>query len=345
MDWQKFLWPSLVFLGVLLGVFILRFFLFKRLLRMAKKTKWSWNQIIVKNLKNYILFWGLFLGLYIALSFMSLPSSLLIVINKALLILFILSLAFCGSKIFINLLEEYLTQKSQVFIKVTLLEIFIKVLIFSIAFILVLHILNINIAPFITTLGIAGLAVGLALKDTLENFFSGLHILLARQIKAGDFIRLESGEEGFIEDINWRTTIIRTLANNVIIIPNAKLANSQILNYNLPQEELAILVPVGVSYKSDLEKVERVTIEVAKEIMQNLPEGVPEFEPFIRYNSFGDFSINFNVVLRAKRPEARFLVVHEFIKRLHKRYQEEGIEIPFPIRTLYLYPKRETEKQ
>lgn len=340
MVWKELIYPVLIFFLVILGFYIIRIFVFKYLLRIAKKTRWPWDEIVLKTLKGYFPFWGLLLGIHLALGLTHIPPHIFSVVNKILLILFILSSSLCGSKLLINIFDHYITQKAETLAKVTLFEIFIKVLVFSIAFILILNVLNINIAPFITTLGVAGLAVGLALKDTLENFFAGLYILMAKQIKPGDFIRLENGDEGFVEDITWRTTTIRMLSNNMIIIPNSKLAGSQIINYQLPSEELVVLVQVGVSYASDLEKVERVTLEVAKEVMQGHPEGVEEFEPLLRFHTFGDFSINFNVILRAKEPSSRFVIAHEFIKKLHKRYKEEKIEIPFPIRTVYLYPQR-----
>ena len=126
------------------------------------------------------------------------------------------------------------------------------------------------------------------------------------------------------------------LPNNTVIVPNAKLVSSQITNFYLPETEMAVLVQVGVSYQSDLEKVERVTIDVAREVLQQVEGGVKEFEPFIRYHTFSDFSINFTVILRAKEYVHKYLITHEFIKRLHQRYQSEGIEIPFPIRTIYM---------
>jgi len=112
-----------------------------------------------------------------------------------------------------------------------------------------------------------------------------------------------------------------------------------VINYYLPEKEMSVLVQVGVSYDSDLKKVERVTVEVGKEVMRGVPGGVPEFEPFIRYHTFADFSINFSVILRAKEFTDNFLIQHEFIKRLHQRFKEEGIEIPFPIRTIYMRGK------
>ena len=113
-----------------------------------------------------------------------------------------------------------------------------------------------------------------------------------------------------------------------------------VTNYYFPEKEMAVLIQVGVSYDSDLKKVERVTIEVGKELMREVPGGVPEFEPFIRYHTFADFSINFTVILRAKEFVDQYLIKHEFVKRLHQRFKKEGIEIPFPIRTVYMQEKR-----
>ena len=186
----------------------------------------------------------------------------------------------------------------------------------------------------LTALGVGGLAVALALQEPLANLFAGLFVTLAGQVRIGDYIKLESGEEGYIVDFSWRSTRIRMLANNLILVPNSKLAQSIVVNYHLPSQDLAVLVDVGVDYASDLAHVERVTIEVAKEVMREVNGGVSEFEPFTRYHTFGDSSINFSVILRGKEFVDQYLVKHEFVKRLHARYGKEGINIPFPIRTL-----------
>jgi small-conductance mechanosensitive channel len=120
----------------------------------------------------------------------------------------------------------------------------------------------------------------------------------------------------------------------MVLVPNAKLAQAIVTNYYFPDKEMAVLVNLGVHYHSDLKKVETVTCEVAKEVMKELPGGVPEFDPFIRYHTFGDFSINFTVILRAKEFVDQYLIKHEFIKRLHERFAEEGIVIPYPIRAI-----------
>jgi len=167
---------------------------------------------------------------------------------------------------------------------------------------------------------------------------------LSRQVRAGDYIKLESGEEGYVTDITWRNTTIRMLANNIIVVPNSKLASIIVTNFCLHEKEMGVLVQVGVGYNSDLEEVERVTIEVAREVMTAIDGGVSEFEPFIRYHTFDDFSINFTVILRVREFVNQYLVKHEFVKRLHERYNREGIEIPFPIRTVYLNQPSDEDK-
>jgi small-conductance mechanosensitive channel len=186
----------------------------------------------------------------------------------------------------------------------------------------------------LAALGVGGLAVALALQDTLANLFAGIHINLAKQIRVGDYVRLESGEEGYVADVGWRSTRIRMLANNVVLVPNDKLAKAIVTNSHLPSQDLSALVNLGVHYDSDLPRVEAVTIDVAREVMREVQGGVPEFDPFIRYNEFASSSINFTTILRAREFSDQYVVKHEFVKRLAARYAKEGIVIPFPIRAI-----------
>lgn len=198
----------------------------------------------------------------------------------------------------------------------------------------ILNGLGLSITPMLTALGVGGLAVALALQEPLANFFAGLFITLAGQIRVGDYVKLDSGQEGYVADFSWRSTRLRMLANNLVVVPNAKLAQAIVVNHHLPSQDLAVLVEVGVDYASDLGHVERAVMEVGGEVMTEVAGGVPEFEPFIRYHTFADSSINFTVILRAKEFVDQYLIKHEFVKRLHRRFSDEGIIIPFPIRTL-----------
>lgn len=209
-----------------------------------------------------------------------------------------------------------------------------RVVVWAIGGLVLLDSLGVAITPLLTALGVGGLAVALALQDTLSNLFAGVQILASRKVQPGDFIQLDNEMQGYVVDTNWRNTIIRQLPNNILVVPNATVASSIVTNYHLPEHEISVTVSCNVSYASDLDHVERVTIEVGQEVMQEVKGAVPEHEPTVRYNTFGGSGITFNVGLRAADISAQALIIHEFIKRLHARYQKEGIDNSSPTETI-----------
>ena len=308
----------------------------RRLATLAKKTSWQWDEVVIEGIRNGIPFWSVLLGLYIAFGFWQVPDHLSHALINILFVLVALSATLILAGIASKLVVLYGSKIQQALPVTSLTQNIARGVIVTIGLLMILNGLGISIAPLLTALGVGGLAVALALQDTLSNLFAGFYVTMSRQVRVGDYVKLESGEEGYVTDIGWRTTKIKMLPNNVVLVPNTKLASAIITNYYLPDKELAVLVQVGVDYASDLEQVERVTCEVAKETLQAVPGGVPTFEPFIRYHTFADFSINFTVILRAKEYVDQYLLKHEFVKRLHKRYNQEGITIPFPIRTIHM---------
>jgi len=211
----------------------------------------------------------------------------------------------------------------------------LNVLVYLIGMMITLNHFNIEITPLVATLGIGGIAVGFALQDTLSNFFAGLHIISDKPIRIGDFIEMEGGLNGYVEDIGWRSTRIRTLPNTLIVVPNSKIASTIITNNSLPVPEMSIVIQCGVAYTSNLEKVEKVTIDAARKIQKTVQGAVKDFEPFIRYHTFGDSNINFSIILRVKSFVDRYLVTHELIKSLKKAYDKADIEISWPVRKVY----------
>ncbi|MBL7166237.1 MAG: mechanosensitive ion channel family protein [Dehalococcoidales bacterium] len=197
-----------------------------------------------------------------------------------------------------------------------------------------LQYLKIDITPLIAGLGIGGLAVALALQPTLGNFFAGTQIVTDRVVRVGDYIELNDGTRGYVTDVGWRSTRIRTPFNNLVIIPNSNLANSIITNYYGPSMEIGVIVNCGISYDSDLAHVERVAIEVCREVINDLDEAVKTFEPWFGFEDFGDSNINFWLWLQAVDRIASFRVKSELIKRLHARLRKEGITINYPVRRL-----------
>ncbi|HAW50675.1 TPA: mechanosensitive ion channel protein MscS [bacterium] len=339
---SEMLIPVMVFLLTLALGYVLRRLILNRLTRLSESTKAKAYNIIITTIKGPFIIWSLMLAIYLALEFSKLPGNLISIINKLLLILGIFSITLVLAAISAKAISVYSRKFETVFPVTSLTQNITKVVIFMIGILIILNTLGVSITPILATLGIGGLAVALALQDTLSNLFSGFHIIMTKQIRVGDYIKLDSGEEGYVIDITWRTTKIRMLPNNIILVPNEKLTKAIVTNYYLPEKEMAVLVGVGVHYDSDLKRVERITCEVAKEVMRDITGGVPEFEPFIRYHTFGDFSINFTVILRAREFVDQYLIKHEFVKRLHERYAKEGIVIPYPIRAInYTQEKQE----
>lgn len=336
---NKWFVPTLIFLIWIVSILIIIPTLINHFRKKAEKIHKTFSEIVssIVGLPLILLLIGIGFSIYID-NVPILPKWTRYT-YAILIIIFVLSGYLFIDRLMIEGLRRYSKKIDLIASSAGVIKTLYRIIVIGFISLIILDRLRITITPFLASLGIGGLVVALALQDTLANFFSGIYILFDKPIRIGDYIMLESGQEGYVQHIGWRSTRIRMLPNNILVIPNSKLVGSQITNFYLPETEMAVLVQVGVSYQSDLEKVEKVTIEVAKQVLQEVEGGVKEFEPFIRYHTFSDFSINFTVILRAKEYVYKYLITHEFMKRLHRRYQQEGIEIPFPIRTVYLKDK------
>ena len=201
---------------------------------------------------------------------------------------------------------------------------------------MILAVLDISITPVITALGVGGLAVALALQDTLGNLFAGLQIVASKQIRPGDYLLLDSGQEGTVIDIAWRTTTLRTQADNLVIVPNAKLASAIVTNYRLPAEALSVLVEFGVAYDADLERVQAIAAEVAADVMRELQPELAAETPVVRFKAFGESQVTGVAVLRVPEYVDQHPLRSAFITRLHARFAAEGIRFPYPTRTVHV---------
>jgi small-conductance mechanosensitive channel len=189
--------------------------------------------------------------------------------------------------------------------------------------------LGVQITPLLTALGVGGLAVALALQDTLSNLFAGAHLLADKPIRVGDYVKVADTVEGHVVDIGWRSTRVRMLQNVVVTIPNKKVAESIITNYDLPEPRLALLVRVGVDYGSDPDRIEALIVDEATRAVGEVPGLLGEPAPFVRLiPGFGDFSLDFTLVCQVKSFTDQFLVQHELRKRILRRFRAEGIQVP-----------------
>jgi len=306
----------------------------------ARKTATLIDDIVVASLRIPSLFWCLAIGLYLGMEFSEFPRKIIQPLSTLLYIILVLSvtlaIANLSGKIFKNSLQSSAlpTRSSGLVFAI------IKGSIFTAGFLTILSVLGVSIAPLLTALGVGGLAVALALQDTLANLFAGVHILVEKSIRVGDFIKLENGQEGYVEDITWRTTRIRMLPNNMVIIPNSTLSKSTVTNYYLPEKRMSLLIAVGVSYDCDPDEIERVLLEEATGAAGVVPGLLADPPPFVRFiPGFGESSLDFTLICQVNEFVDQYLAQHELRKRIFKRFRKDGIVIPFPQRTVHFADK------
>jgi small-conductance mechanosensitive channel len=212
----------------------------------------------------------------------------------------------------------------------------IKFSVIFVGLVLILNQAGIKLTPILTALGIGSLAVALALQDTLANFFAGINILLSEQIAKGDYIKLDSGQEGTIIEVNWRITLMKTISDAIISLPNSKLSSAIVTSFQFREAEVSASVNCGVASGSDLERVEKIAVLAAQEIICKCEDSVKTYIPIVYFIGFEDSSINFTLIFRVKNVYARSFIQSEVFKNLCKKLKEEKIELPFPQRIITL---------
>jgi len=325
----------IIFGGSILVAKLLHFLLLSYARKITERTKSELDDKILEISIKPIFVFVIIVGIYFALISVSFLRDFHPWFKKLFFATVVLLFASVISKIFTLLVSRLLRLQGKFKKTPKLIARIISITIYLVAILIILDYLNIKVTPLMASLGLGGVAVALAFQGTLANLFAGLHIISDRPINVGDYVELEGGICGYVEDIGWRSTRLRTRFNNFIIVPNSKLAESTIKNLTAPHLETTVKVECGVSYDSDLEKVQKITEEVAQEIQKNVEGAVKNFKPFVRYHTFGDSNINFSVYLRVAQPTDQYKVVHEFIKALKKRYDKENIEISWPVRKIY----------
>lgn len=321
--------------GIIVGV------LFQRLItpmikRIVSRTKWLADDLIIDSTSRWVIPWFIALGVYLGWQRVEMLPKYHLWLERAIFVFYTFSITWILARVLSGMTRIKSNDSQAAAVSSSIISNIIKVIVYCIGILVVLQFFGISITPILAGLGVGGLAVALALQDTLSNLFAGIQIISTKKMNTGDFVRLESGQEGFIEDISWRYTTIKTGDNNIIIIPNSKLSGLVLYNFFLPDKEIVFNIPLGVDYNSDLDKVERVVIEVIKTLQEDMEECVPNFDPFVRYQQFSPSTIDLKAFIRVREFGAQFLVKHEFIKRIKKRFREENINIPFPVQTVYL---------
>ncbi len=331
--------PSIVFLVTLGVAWVLRRILLGSLRAWNRRTSSRPGLIVAEALRGPTIIWMFILAAHMAIQSSELPRPVVQVYGPNFsMALWAISLTLMFMRVAGDIVRHYGGHIPGALPVTTLTQNLAQLGVLILGIVLTMGAFGLKITPILTALGVGGLAVALALQDTLSNLFAGFYIAVAGQIRLGDYIKLNSGEEGYVSDISWRSTAVRALSNNMIIIPNAKLSQAIVTNFYLPDKRFSASVQVGVSYGSDPERVERILLETAMQAAQDIPEMLAEPRPSVMFDpGFGDSSLNFTVGYQVTEIASQYGVRHQLRKRIYKRFQDENIEMPFPTRTVYLH--------
>jgi small-conductance mechanosensitive channel len=332
--WQTLLLPLGVTGTVILVGWAVRNVIFHSLYQRALGTKSKLDEIIVQALRGPFMIWVLMLGLHLGVQTSKLPIGAQDTASQILLVLFVISMTLVASRLAGVLIRMHASPVAFSSLTENLARIIVVLLGATIA----LNTLGISVWPILTAFGVGGIAIALALQDTLSNLFSGFYVSIAGQVRIGDYVKLDSGEEGYIVDTSWRSTSVRSLQNNTIIIPNAKLAKATITNYDLPEQSMSVSIAVSVSYNCDPGDVENVLLEVARKAVDQVPGLLGEPAAIVRFiPGFGPSSLDLTLTCSVRKFADQYLVQHELRKRIFTAFREAKIEIPFPTRTIYMH--------
>jgi small-conductance mechanosensitive channel len=325
---------TIFFAAWAVGLILVMRIAYAHLRQLSRQTRTDLDDIILRALSVPLVIVILVSGGLILTKFLPLSPTWDKGLNLGVKIAFILAGVFFLDRLAKALLRHYSTRADYLRASFGVVQIAVRAVVLLLTLLIILDMAGVSITPLLASLGVGSLALALALQAPLVNFFAGLQLVADKPIQVGQYVKLNTGEEGTVTRIGWRATVITTLGNNYIVVPNSKMADAIITNYDLPDRQTSVVFQVGVHYKNDLDKVERIAREVALEVLETVAGGVKHSEPLVRYHTLGETGINFNVILRADAMTSTYLLKHEFIKRLHRRYRQEGVVFPMPIGTI-----------
>ena len=324
--------PLLLIAGGLLAGFLAERFLRPALGRLAARTPFRTDDLLIDASKGLFWFWIALGGVLAAAPDMGLDPVFAARLETFGVIAYVASATLFAARFAAGAVSSLASRG--LLASTSILRAGARWAVFILGGLFLMQILGISITPVLTFLGVGGLAVGLALKDTLSNFFAGIQILTAGNVGTGDYVKLESGAEGTIADIQWRVTLLKSRANTLVVVPNAKMAESILINSSRPDKEISISVPFAVGYGVDLERIERIAAETGRTVLQSVPGAVAASEPIVRFAALGESAVEVVLILRAKEPLAEGPVRHMAVKRLEERLRAEGIAPPYPVRSM-----------
>ncbi len=308
----------------------------KHLMKVAKRTKTKLDDLILEKTEKPFAFIIIFVGLNAALVRIQVTNTIIKSIIDSIIILLIMNIVAHIVDIAIRVWSEKLrlrTNSAHDDEIIPFLRSFSKLFIIIITILMILNKWGVKITPLLTSLGIAGLAVGLALQDTLKNIMGGISLVLDKNFTTGDIVKLDTGEVGEVIDIGLRSTKIKTYDNELLIIPNGVLSNLRIINYAKPSKMERVIIPVGVAYGSNVNKVKKILLDSTKIVQDYLVETK---KPYVFFKEFSDSSINFELRFFIRNYKNKFESLDKVRSRIYNDLNKAKIKIPFPSREVYI---------
>jgi small-conductance mechanosensitive channel len=333
--------PVALLIGTVVAGLIVRRVLFRVVREWAAHTESQLDALITGTLSGPIVLWSLILGFHLATQNSEIPRPYLHYVPITLQALWILSLTIAMSRLAGNTVRFYGGRVAGVQAVTSLTQKLAQLVVVAVGVVWMLKVVfDLSLTPILTTLGVGGLAFALALQDTLSNLFAGFYVSISRLVRIGDYIKLNTGEEGYVTDINWRCTLLLGISNNLVVIPNSKLGQAIYTNYHLPEQRMMVSMSFGVGYESDIDRVEAVLLDVVESAAGQIPGMLAEPAPYVRFAPGpGDWALGFQVNFQVTEFSNQYLVQSELRKRIFKRFRAEGISMPFPTRTVLLEQK------
>ena len=332
----RLLFPAALFLAIVLAGLVVRRFLFAFVRKWAESTDSQLDQLLTGTLRGPILIWSVILGLHATSLAADIPKQYQRYIHPTIEILWAVSVTFALSRLAGNAVRFYGGRVSGAKAVTSLTQKLAQLFVVALGLIWLLKVVfDMSLTPLLTAFGVGGIAVALALQDTLSNLFAGFYISISGLVRIDDYIKLSSGEEGYVTDINWRCTTMKTMANNLIVVPNNKLAQTIYTNYYLPEPRMGMSVSFSVGYDSDVDRVEAILLEetlAAAGVLEGLLADPP---PSIRFNPGpADWALIYQVNFNVAQFADQYKVQSSLRKLLFKRLQAEKISMPFPTSTV-----------
>ncbi len=302
------------------------------LLKLVKKTKTELDDIIIQKSSKPITIILFFISLAIAVNELTITENLLKNINAFIysgIAIFVGYLIYVLIDIVVFDAWKKIAEKAKIGVGESLASLIhgvLKIILFVLVFLYLLDLWGVEITPLLAGLGIAGLAIALALQPILSNIFSGISMIMDKSVRVGDLVYLDPETKGKIKKIGLRSTKIRTFDNELIIVPNSKLAESKIQNIALPEPKTRVVIPFSVAYGSDVDKVKEIVMKEIKTIKNFCKEP----EPVVRFREMGESSLNFKAYFYVESFEDRFAAIDEANTKIYNALNKNKISIPFP---------------